>query len=190
MVPIEIATDRLILRRWKASDREPFAALNADPTVMRYLPAPYSTERSNATIDRMEASFDERGYGWFAIERRDTGDFIGTTGLNWADFDVPFLPAAEIGWRFAADVWGHGFATEAASAALWFGFERCGLAEIVSFTAVGNRPSQRVMQRIGMVRDRSADFDHPKLESGHELERHVVYRAAPDAVTPARRTTG
>ncbi len=167
------------MRRWKLSDLKPFAALNADPVVMEHFPSTLSSEESDALVDRIEAGFDERGYGWFALERRDTGEFIGCTGLIYADFDVPFLPGVEIGWRLAAGAWGHGFATEAAGAALWYGFEQCKLDEIFSFTAVGNRPSQRVMQRIGMVRDRAGDFDHPKLEEGHPLRRHVLYRAQP-----------
>lgn len=175
---LEIATDRLIMRRWKASDRAPFAALNADPVVMEHFPSTLSTAESDAMVERIEAGFDDKGYGLFALERRDNGAFIGFTGLMLADFDVAFLPAVEVGWRLAADAWGQGFATEAAGAALWFGFEQCGLDEIVSFTAVSNRPSQRVMQRIGMVRDRANDFDHPALAEDDPLRRHVLYRAS------------
>ncbi len=179
MKTLEIATDRLIMRRWKATDRAPFAALNADPVVMEHFPSTLSEAESDAMIDRIEAGFDAKGYGLFALERRDTGAFIGFTGLMLADFDVPFLPAVEVGWRLAAEAWGHGFATEAAGAALWFGFEQCKLDEIVSFTAVSNRPSQRVMQRIGMSRDRANDFDHPALAEGDPLRRHVLYRVGP-----------
>lgn len=178
MVPSEIATDRLIMRRWKNADREPFAALNADPVVMEHFPAPLSEIESNLMVDRIEAGFDERRYGLWALERREDSAFLGFTGLMYADFDVEFLPGVEIGWRLARDAWGQGYATEAAAAALWFGFEQCGLDEILSFTAVPNRPSQRVMQRIGMTRDRQNDFEHPAVAVGDPLRPHVLYRLA------------
>ncbi len=178
VVPNEIATDRLIMRRWKAADRAPYAALNADPEVREHFPDLLTAEQSDASIDQFEAQWDERGYGLFALERRDTGEFIGHTGLHYADFEVSFLPGVEIGWRLARSAWGHGFATEAALAALWFGFEQRKLDEILSFTSVTNRPSQRVMQRIGMTRDRSNDFDHPRVAEDSPLRAHVLFRLA------------
>lgn len=164
------------MRRWKSADRAPFAELNADPEVREYFPDLLTPERSDASIDAFEAAFDEHRYGLWALERRDTHEFIGFTGLAYADFDASFLPGVEIGWRLARSAWGQGFATEAAAAALWFGFEQCGLDEILSFTAVTNRPSQRVMQRIGMQRDRGNDFEHPNVAEGHPLRRHVLFR--------------
>lgn len=178
VVPSEIATNRLIMRRWKEADRAPFAALNADPIVMEHFPALLSEIESNIMIDRIEQGFDNHRYGLWALEHRENGTFLGFTGLMYADFDVDFLPGVEIGWRLAQSAWGQGFATEAAAAALWFGFEQCDLDEILSFTTVANRPSQRVMQRIGMSRDRGNDFEHPAVPEGSPIRPHVLYRLA------------
>ena len=172
----DLTTDRLPLRQWRDSDREPFAALNADPAVMEHFPALQTREQSDALIDRNIPELDGRGWGLWAMEVKDTGEFIGFTGLNVPTFEAPFLPGVEIGWRMAKGAWGNGYATEAARAALAYGFGPAGLDEIVSFTATPNLPSQRVMQRIGMVHDGAGDFDHPRVEQGHRLQRHVLYR--------------
>ncbi|MEV0291742.1 GNAT family N-acetyltransferase [Kribbella sp. NPDC050820] len=172
----ELTTDRLLMRQWRESDREPFAALNADPAVMEHFPSLQSREVSDALIDRNTTAIDERGWGLWAIEVRDTGRFIGFTGLSVPSFEAHFMPAVEIGWRLAKEAWGNGYATEAARAALAHGFGPAGLDAIVSFTATTNVPSQRVMQRIGMIHDEPGDFDHPRLEAGHRLQRHVFYR--------------
>ena len=171
-----LTTERLLLRRWRPDDREPFAQLNADPAVMRYFPNPLSRAESDAFIERTEASFAERGYGLWAVERRSDGSFLGFTGLWRHTFEAPFTPAVEIGWRFAAHAWGQGYATEAARAGVRFGFEQTGLDEILSWTSVLNTPSIRVMQRLGMTHDPADDFDHPRLPVGHPLRRHVLYR--------------
>ncbi|TCC20480.1 GNAT family N-acetyltransferase [Kribbella speibonae] len=172
----ELTTDRLLLRNWRDSDREPFAALNADPAVMEHFPAPQTREQSDGLIDRTIPMIDERGWGLWALEVRDTGEFIGFTGLSVPSFEAHFMPAVEIGWRLAKGAWGNGYASEAARAALAHGFGPGGLDEIVSFTANPNVPSQRVMQRIGMVHDEPGDFDHPRIADGHRLQRHVLYR--------------
>lgn len=172
----ELTTDRLLLRQWKESDYEPFAALNADPVVMEHFPAPMAREASDGLIARVRADLDRRGFGLWALEVRGTGEFIGFTGLSVPSFEAHFTPAVEVGWRLVKEAWGNGFATEAALASLAHGFGSAGLDEIVSFTATTNLPSQRVMQRIGMTHDQAEDFDHPRLESGHRLERHVLYR--------------
>jgi RimJ/RimL family protein N-acetyltransferase len=172
----ELTTRRLLLRGWRPSDREPFAALNADPEVMRYLSKRLSREESDAFIERITAGWAERGHGLWAVERRSDRAFLGFTGLAWHDFEAPFTPAVEIGWRFGREAWGHGYATEAAAAALAFAFEDLGLDQILSWTTVDNVASQRVMQRIGMHHDPADDFDHPRLPDGHPLRRHVLYR--------------
>ncbi|WP_461023593.1 GNAT family N-acetyltransferase [Thalassiella azotivora] len=169
-------TARLLLRPWRDDDRDPFAAMNADPRVMEHFVAPSTREGSDAFVDRIRQRWDDDGYGLWALERLDTGAFIGFTGLAPARFEAPFTPAVEVGWRLARDAWGHGFATEAATEALRFGFEDVGLTEIVSFTAVGNVRSQRVMERIGLVRDPDGDFDHPAVPAGHPVRPHVLYR--------------
>jgi RimJ/RimL family protein N-acetyltransferase len=172
----ELTTDRLLLRQWKDSDYEPFAALNADPAVMEHFPAPMTREASDDFVDRMRADLDRRGFGLWALEVRSTGQFIGFTGLSVPSFEAHFTPAVEVGWRLAKDAWGNGYATEAARASLAYAFGPAGLDEVVSFTATTNKPSQRVMERIGMTHEEADDFDHPRLEKGHRLERHVLYR--------------
>ena len=173
-----LRTERLLLRRWRDGDLAPFAQLNADPEVMEHFPAPLTPAESDAMVARIEATFDDRGFGLWAVEVAKTGTFAGFVGLWWAAFDAHFTPAVEVGWRLARSHWGHGYATEAARAATADGFGRLGLAEIVSFTAVVNPPSRRVMERLGMTHDPGDDFDHPALPPGHRLRRHVLYRLA------------
>ena len=173
---MELTTDRLLLRQWRESDREPFAAMNADPAVMEHFPALQTREQSDALIDRNRPAIEERGWGLWALEVRDTGEFIGFTGLSVPSFEAHFMPAVEIGWRLNKGAWGNGYATEAARASLAYGFGPAGLDEIVSFTTTTNVPSQRVMQRIGMTHDDAGDFDHVRLPAGHRLQRHVLYR--------------
>jgi len=170
-----IQTARLVMRRWTDADREPFAAMNAEPDVMRYFPAPLTRGESDALVDRIEDRFDEYGYGLWALERRDDGTFLGFTGLAPVRPDLPFAPALEVGWRLATHAWGQGLATEAAREALRVGFG-AGHAEIVSLTAILNEPSRRVMERLGMHRNAADDFDHPALPEGSTLRRHVLYR--------------
>ncbi|MFC9689934.1 GNAT family N-acetyltransferase [Kribbella sp. NPDC056951] len=170
----DLTTDRLLLRQWRDSDREPFAGLNADPAVMEHFPRLVTREESDALIDRASASIADQGWGLWAVEVRSTGEFIGFTGMAVPRFEAAFLPGVEIGWRLAKSAWGNGYAPEAARAALAFGFGSAGLTEIISFTATTNLPSQRVMQKIGMTHDE--DFDHPNIPDGHRLKRHVLYR--------------
>ena len=169
-------TERLVLRRWQLRDREPFAALNADARVMEFFPSCLSREESDAFVDRIEAAFDKLGYGLWAIELKSSGTFIGFTGLALQTFPSHFTPAVEVGWRLAYSAWGHGYASEAAIAALAYGFNAVGLDEIVSMTAATNLRSQRVMQRIGMSRRESDDFVHPNLPADSPLQPHVLYR--------------
>ncbi|MCL3836261.1 GNAT family N-acetyltransferase [Aeromicrobium duanguangcaii] len=174
-----LRTPRLTLRHWSRTDREPFAALNADPAVMQYFPAPLDAVQSNALADRISARLDQHGWGLWAVETPD-GRFAGFTGLNPVPPAVAELvrgePAIEVGWRLARWAWGHGYATEAATAALRHGFDVLELDEIVSFTAAGNARSRAVMERLGMTRDPADDFDHPALAPDSPLRRHVLYR--------------
>ncbi|MGV1010555.1 MAG: GNAT family N-acetyltransferase [Dermatophilaceae bacterium] len=171
---MEIRTERLQMRRWRDSDRAPFADLNADPEVMRYFPAPQDRAESDRAIDRFEQRFDEQRYGLWAIEVLATGEFIGFTGLNPMPDGTPGAGAPEISWRLARHAWHTGYATEAARAALDAGLIRLGLPVIWSMTAVLNTPSQAVMQRLGMVR--YGVFQHPSVAVGHPLRPHVAYR--------------
>ena len=176
MSSIELETPRLILRRWKASDREPFARLNADPRVMRYFPSTLSQAESDEMAERIQRRIAERGWGLYAAELRSTGDFIGFIGLSMPGFEAHFTPCVEIGWRLAAEFWNRGLATEGAQAVAAHAFEKWRLAEIVSFTTEQNLPSRRVMEKIGMTHDPLDDFDHPRLAVNHPLRRHVLYR--------------
>jgi RimJ/RimL family protein N-acetyltransferase len=183
----ELTTTRLLLRRWREADHEPFAALNADPLVMEHFPARLSRSESDDLIAGIEAGFDRRGYGLWALELRATGEFVGFTGLETPSFEAHFTPAVEVGWRLARSAWGHGYATEAGLASLAFGFEVAGLQEIVSFTSVVNERSRAVMERLGMTHDPGDDFDHPALSDADRLRRHVLYRRS--VRDWARRTT-
>lgn len=169
-------TARLVLRRWAEPDREPFAAMNADPVVMENFPAPLTRAESDATVDRIEEQFAAFGFGWWVVERRDDGAFLGFTGLAPVRADVPPAGAIEVGWRLAHFAWGHGYATEAAREALRVGFEDAGLDQVVSLTAVVNHRSRQVMERLGMHRDPADDFDHPALPPGGRLRPHLLYR--------------
>jgi RimJ/RimL family protein N-acetyltransferase len=173
----ELSTPRLKLRRWREADREPFAALNADPLVMKYFPDRLTRQQSDILIERIEAGFEQRGYGLWALQIRTTGEFVGFTGLETPLFDAHFTPAVEVGWRLARSAWGKGYATEAARASLAFGFEEADLVEVVSFTTAANVRSRAVMERIGMTHNPDDDFDHPDLPKGDPLSRHVLYRS-------------
>ncbi len=172
----EVRTERLLLRGWLAADKDPYALLNADSQVMRHFPATLTREQSDQMVDRMVAAWDARSFGLWAVERLDSGGFIGFVGLAAPNWETDFTPCVEVGWRLAVAHWGQGFAPEAARVALAFGFEHVDLPndEIVSFTTKQNLSSQRVMQKIGMSLDPSREFDHP-LTPGWAQQRHVVY---------------
>ncbi|MGW3657537.1 GNAT family N-acetyltransferase [Streptomyces sp. NPDC005151] len=173
----ELRTDRLMLRRWRDSDLEPWAAMNADPEVREHLGDLLTREQSDASVALFQAEFDQRSYGWWAVEVLATGEFIGFTGLDQVDEGMPFT-GVEIGWRLARSAWGHGYATEAALAGLAFGFESLELPEILAVTTTNNLRSQAVMRRIGMTRDPADDFDDPGVPDG-PLRRNVLYRIRP-----------
>jgi RimJ/RimL family protein N-acetyltransferase len=171
-----IKTQRMILRPWRREDYAPFAALNADPEVRRYWPATLCEEESDAEATRLQEHVEEHGFGFWAAEAPGVAPFIGCIGLKHVGPELPFAPAVEAGWRLARAYWGHGYATEAARAALADGFERLGLAEIVAYAAAANTPSRRVMERIGMTHDPTSDFDHKNRKLDDPHRRHVVYR--------------
>ena len=179
LIPDELITRRLKLRRWKADDRIAFAELNADPLVNEFLPGPFSRDESDALADRIVAHFDEYGYGLWAVEIPGVVSFAGFIGLVMTRFDAHFTPNVEVGWRLASDCWGKGYATEGARAAIGFAFDVLQLPEVVSFTVPENVRSRRVMEKIGMTHNPSDDFDHPNLPDAHRLQRHVLYRIVP-----------
>lgn len=185
-----IQTARLILRRWRDSDLDALTAINTDPAVLEHLPGPVDRTGTAAMIQRFEQHFDEHGFGLWAVELAGGEPCLGWVGLTRVDFEAPFVPAVEVGWRLARSAWGHGYATEAARAALAFAFDEAGLDEVVSFTVPANRRSRAVMERVGLRHDPTGDFEHPRLEPGHRLRSHVLYRIDRAAWRARRRREG
>ncbi len=175
-----LRTERLIMRRWQESDREPFAALNGDSETMQYFPSTLDRAASDALIARLDQLFEQQGFGLWALEVAETGQFIGFTGLNPMPDDVPGAGGMEVGWRLARHAWHQGYATEAARAALGVAFDGIGLSEIWSMTPVQNEPSQAVMRRLGLTQH--AFFEHPRIPAGSPLRRWVAYRLTPGQV--------
>lgn len=173
----ELRTERLLLRQWQEADLEPFAQLNADPEVMTHFPSLLTRERSDALARDISDSIEEQGWGLWAVEVVDGPSFIGFVGLNEPRFEAHFIPAVEVGWRLGREHWGYGYATEAARAAVDFGFGELGLDEIVAMVAPANARSRAVAERLGMTRNPADDFDHPRIPEG-PLQRHVLYRLA------------
>ena len=187
---MEIRTNRLILRHWRDDDREPFFRLSSDPEVMEHFPALLTREESDAMAARIRTSFEERGFGLWALELPGGAPFLGFAGLTVPRFTSPtFGPCVEIGWRLARAHWGKGYVTEAARAALDDGFARLSFPEVLSFTVQANHRSWRVMERLGMRRREDLDFDHPLIADGHRLKRHVCYRLAADEWRAMRSST-
>ncbi|HEY7687736.1 MAG TPA: GNAT family N-acetyltransferase [Dongiaceae bacterium] len=174
--PAELETPRLHLRNWTDEDLPAFAAMNADAETMRYFPKPLGRKSSDALAALIRSNLAKHGWGLWAIEVRTGPKFAGFVGLAIPSFKADFMPAVEIGWRLARDCWGRGYATEGAQAALTFAFGRLNLAEVVSFTVVGNERSRAVMERLGMIRKPAEDFDHPMIAAGSPVRRHVLYR--------------
>jgi ribosomal-protein-alanine N-acetyltransferase len=176
-LPESIRTERLLLRRWRASDLESFVAVNADPVVCEFLPATLTRVQSEELAAKIAGHFDEHGFGMWVVEIPGEASFAGFVGLAHATFEASFTPCVEVGWRLASAFWGRGFATEAARASLAFGFSQLSLKEILAWTVPDNQRSRRVMEKLGMTHDAAEDFDHPRLPEGHRLRRHVLYRA-------------
>ncbi len=173
---IEITTPRLLMRQWREEDLDPFAAMNADPKVMEFFPAPLTRQQSDGMAERCSGLIAARGWGIWALETRDDGKFIGFLGLHTPGYDLPFTPCVEMGWRLCTAAWGKGLASEAALAAFDVGFNRLDLNEIVAFTALPNLRSQALMQRMGMTLSPDENFDHPAVEPGSGLQEHCLYR--------------
>ncbi|MER7583632.1 GNAT family N-acetyltransferase [Kitasatospora sp. NPDC097691] len=172
--PDDLRTERLLIRRWRESDLAPWAAMNADPAVREHLGAPLTREQSDASVARFEAAIERRGYGWLAVEVRESGEFVGFVGLDDIEETDP-VDGVEIGWRLARSAWGHGYATEAARAVLGHAFDNLGLPEVLAITTAANHRSQSVMCRLGMTHDPAEDFDDPAAPEGL-LRRNVVFR--------------
>jgi len=164
--------------------------MNADPRVMEYFERTVPLNENLKLVEKIERGFAEHGFGWWAVEIPGVTSFAGFTGISVPEFKTHFTPCVETGWRFAFDYWNQGYATEAARAALAFGFEQIGLSEIVAFTATANVRSRRVMEKLDMTYNPADDFDHPSISEGHPLRRHVLYRirarVTPDRLSSAR----
>lgn len=171
-----LETDRLILRGWRDDDVEPWVALGADERVMEFFPGTYDRAKAVSIAAFIRAALDANGYGWWVLEPKEGPSFGGVIALQDVPFEAPFTPAIEVGWRLPHQLWGKGYATEGARAALDFAFDTLGVDEVVAMTSALNLRSQRVMERLGMVRDPADDFDHPKVAAGNRLQRHVLYR--------------
>ena len=163
-------TARLILRQWQESDILPFAEMNSDAEVMKYFPNIWAFEKSLKMYN--DCLNNKSGIGWYPVEEKISGKFIGFVGLN----NPNFMPnSVEIGWRLKKEFWGKGYATEAAKKWLEIGFDEYGLREIISFTTQQNIKSQEVMKRIGLRRDEKRDFLHPNIPAEHPLAFHLFY---------------
>ena len=184
-LPDSIATDRLLLRKWCAADRDPLAAMLADQRYSRFMPGPSPRSAADAQFERIQHQIEVHGFGPWVVELPDTAQFSGFLGLGIPRHTLPASPCVEIGWHLSPSFWGQGYATEGARAALQFGFEQLVLDEIVSFTVPANIASRRVMEKIGMTRDLDGDFDHPALKPGHPLRPHILYRIQPAALDQA-----
>jgi len=177
---MRLETARLVLRPWEDRDRAPLAAILGDPVVRRFYPAPATPMEVDAQIDNAIARTAENGFHFSAAEDKSSGALVGVIGLarisDRIRDAIPSHPDVEIGWQFDKAFWGRGLAPEGARAWLDYAWNVLNLPEVVAFTAVPNLPSQRVMEKIGMVRDPADDFPHPNLPEGHPLQHHVVYR--------------
>jgi RimJ/RimL family protein N-acetyltransferase len=174
MKQLTLIGQRIVLRPWQDDDADAFFTMNSDPRVMKFFVSPLSRPESDELLARIRAIIEQRGWGWWCVEI--DGECAGFTGLSSPPYETAFTPCIEVGWRFRPEFWGHGYATEAARLAVDYGFDTLRLPEIVSFSAAGNGPSRRVMERIGMQRDLAGDFAHPRVPEGHPLRPHVLYR--------------
>ena len=173
-----IETNRLILREWKTTDKSPFVKMNQDPEVMKYFPGVLSIEEVDQLTDRIKSHFSKWGYGFFAVELKKNGEFIGFIGLGHPRFESSFTPCVEIGWRLSKASWNQGYATAGAKAVLYYAFTKLNLSELYSFTPLKNKPSYRVMEKIGM--NRIGEFEHPNVSADSPLRKHHIYYISKD----------
>lgn len=175
-----LQTPRLGLRTWKESDLDPFAQLNANPKTMQFYPSTLDRTASQKMLLRIQKQYQEFGFSVYAVDLLEQQQFIGYIGFMRPTFESYFTPCVEIGWRLDPKVWNQGLATEGALACLNYGFEQLKFKEIYSFTAAINKPSERVMQKIGLQKIDS--FEHPLLDKNSPLALHVLYKI----ITPVK----
>jgi len=183
-----IESERLWLREWRQSDREPFAQMNKDLKVMKFLGPPRTREQSDAAVEAQIALMERGSPAFWAVERKQDAKFIGCIGVKTVKFEAPFTPCYEIGWRLAQEAWGKGYATEGANSALKLAFGQWDIKEIYSFTVPSNKASQAVMKKIGMKYVKDGDFKHPNLAENDPLSQHVLYHISRETVLPGEPT--
>ncbi len=173
---VHLETERIIMREWLPSDQAPFSRMNADPLIMEYFPRVLDEAATAKLIDRFQDHFAKHGFGMYALENKETKEFMGFAGLGHVRDIFPFGPAVEMAWRLEYEYWGKGFATEAAHAILNLAFNELNLKEVVAFSVYDNSRAIHMMEKLGMKHDKKGDFDYPKLPKGHPLGCHVLYR--------------
>ena len=169
----QLETARVVLRQWRSEDYAEFASMNADPDVMRYFPSLLSRKESDALTKKIDNLIAKKGWGFWVAQRKSDNAFIGLVGLNQAD-DLPVANCMEVGWRLAKAYWGKGYATEAATAALYFAFSILEQDQVAAFTTIENSPSRNVMSRLGME-NREENFLHPRVSESTGPKEHVYY---------------
>jgi RimJ/RimL family protein N-acetyltransferase len=182
-VAVSLRTSRLLLRPWRDADVAAFAELSTDPAVMEFLRPLTEPGAAEAWAARVRDHWRRHAFGQWVVEIPGEASFIGVVGLSTVSYEAHFTPAVEVAWRLAPAYWGRGYATAAARAALDYGFNTLGLAEIVAVTVPPNIRSRRVMERLGMTRASEDDFDHPSIPEGPR-KRHVLYRLLRTGATP------
>jgi RimJ/RimL family protein N-acetyltransferase len=171
-----LSTERLLLRSWNEVDINSYYKINQDPKVIEFLPSSLSIAQVKNFIDYANRQQEEKNYTLWAVEHKEDSKLIGFIGLNYTDFAAYFTPAVEIGWRLSSKYWNKGYATEGAEVSLKFAFDKLNLKEIISFTAMNNLRSRRVMEKIGLNYVVNGDFNIPSLPVEHKLSKHVLYK--------------
>jgi RimJ/RimL family protein N-acetyltransferase len=176
MADVIAETERLILRSWREEDRAVYLATCNTPSVTAHLDGPAKVADIDAALARIAKSQAERGFSFWAVERKADGEFLGYCGLRICDdLQRPVNGDVEIGWRLREDAWGQGYAREAAQAALDWAWANLEAQRVVSFTVPANEPSWRLMERLGMTRRPDLDFAHPRFAPDHPLSAHITY---------------
>ena len=171
-----LETERLVLRTFQEDDADTMISINQDKKVMQFFPSAPDEEETIAFIDKVIVHQEQYGFSLYAVEIKKTGEMIGFVGLFTATFKAHFTPATEIGWRLSSKYWNQGYATEAAKAVLDYAFNERKLDEVVSFTSMLNKPSIRIMQKIGLHTSSEDDFDNPNVPADSPLVKHVLYK--------------
>ncbi len=166
-------TQRLGFKLWGENDLKAFTEMNSDPETMRFFVELMDHKASKKKMIQMNKMYEDHGYCYFCVNLLFTGEFVGTIGLGYKDFDTDFAPCTDIGWRIQKKFWNQGLSTEGAKACLNYA-KQLGLREIVSMATIGNQASIRIMEKIGM--EYWQEFDHPELKESPHLNPMALYR--------------